>query len=271
MVPPRAGRLLDVLRRIVINLRRQDWTTVGVELVVVILGVFIGVQASNWNEARTADNESKVFTDRLKSDLRAEAFAYELSVAYYGQVLANARRAEAALSGRSEMGDEALLAAAYRATQYVTNNRHRTTWDELGSTGNIGLIRDPGLRQLAADVYTDTNNEWLVDDARRSPYRLEFRKLLDIPVQDALATACGDHTGEDGDYASLAGYLDYPCDPELTPEAAAAAVHALQADPNLLPLLRLQITTVDTNLGGLDSTNNIQLRQRLQAFAGTTR
>lgn len=255
-----------MLRRIVINLRRQDWTTVGVELIVVILGVFIGVQASNWNEARAADNESKVFTDRLKTDLRAEAFAYELSVAYYGQVLANARRAEAALSGRSEMGDEALLAAAYRATQYVTSNRHRTTWDELGSTGNIGLIRAPGLRQLAADVYTDTNNEWLVEDARRSPYRKEFRTVLDIPVQDALAAACGDHTGKDGDYASLDGYLDYPCDPELSPEAAAAAVRALRADPNLLPLLRLQITTLDTNLGGLDSTNNIQLRQRLQAF-----
>ena len=82
----------------------------------------------------------------------------------------------------------------------------------------------------------------------------------------ALAEACGDHTGKDGDYTSLAGYLDYPCDPELSPDAAAAAVAALRADPNLLPLLRLQITTLDTNLGGLDTTNNIRLRQRLQAF-----
>lgn len=260
-----------MLRRIIINFRRQDWAAVVVELVVVVLGVFIGVQASNWNEARMADNESKVFTDRLKADLRAEAFAYELNVAYYGQVLDNARRAEAALSGRTQMSDRALLVSAYRATQYIANTRRRTTWDELGSTGNVELIRNPVLRQLAADVYTDTNNEWLVDDARRSPYRQEFRKLLDIPVQEALAAACGDHTGKDGDYASLPGYLDYPCDPEVSPEDAAAAVRALRGDPALLRLLRLQITTVDTNLGGLDSTNSIQLRQRLQAFAKSTR
>lgn len=260
-----------MLHRITSNLRRQDWTAVSVELVVVILGVFIGVQVSNWNAERATNRESRVFTERLKTDLRAEAFAYELSVAYYGQVLANARRAEAALSGRVNLDDEALLASAYRATQYVTTNRRRTTWDELGSTGNIGLIRDPRLRQLAADVFTDTNNEWLVDDARRAPYRLEFRRVLAIPVQDALAEACGDHTGKDGDYASLAGYLDYPCDPELSPDAAAAAVAALREDPNLLPLLRLQITTLDTNLGGLDTTNNIQLRQRLQAFVKASR
>lgn len=260
-----------MLHRFVGNLRRQDWTAVSVELVVVILGVFIGVQASNWNADRATDQDSKVFTARLKADLRAEAFAYELSLSYYGQVLVNARRAEAALSGRTQMSDEALLAAAYRATQYVTTNRRSTTWDELASTGNIGLIRDTALRQLAADVYTDTNNAWLVDDARRSPYRQAFRMDLDIPVQDALANACGDHTGKDGDYASLPGYLDYPCDPGLAPDAAAAAVAALRADPNLLRLLRLQITTLDTNLGGLDSTNNIQLRQRLQAFVKTSR
>lgn len=35
-----------ILRRITANFRRQDWMAVAVELVVVVLGVFIGVQAS---------------------------------------------------------------------------------------------------------------------------------------------------------------------------------------------------------------------------------
>lgn len=35
-----------ILRRITANFRRQDWMAVGVELVVAVLGVFIGVQAS---------------------------------------------------------------------------------------------------------------------------------------------------------------------------------------------------------------------------------
>jgi hypothetical protein len=35
-----------ILRRITANFRHQDWMAVGIELVVVVLGVFIGAQAS---------------------------------------------------------------------------------------------------------------------------------------------------------------------------------------------------------------------------------
>jgi len=35
-----------ILRRITANFRRQDWTAVAIELVVLVFGVFIGAQAS---------------------------------------------------------------------------------------------------------------------------------------------------------------------------------------------------------------------------------
>lgn len=44
-----------IFRRFAGSLRRQDWTAVVVELVVVVLGVFIGLQAANWNEDRQTD------------------------------------------------------------------------------------------------------------------------------------------------------------------------------------------------------------------------
>jgi hypothetical protein len=37
-----------ILRRITANFRRQDWTAVVVELLIVVLGVFIGLQAQEW-------------------------------------------------------------------------------------------------------------------------------------------------------------------------------------------------------------------------------
>ena len=39
-----------ILHRVTASFRRQDWMAVFVELVVVVVGVFIGVQASNWGE-----------------------------------------------------------------------------------------------------------------------------------------------------------------------------------------------------------------------------
>ena len=45
-----------ILRRITANFRRQDWMAVVIELVIVILGVFIGIQVSNWNQAQRLIN-----------------------------------------------------------------------------------------------------------------------------------------------------------------------------------------------------------------------
>ena len=64
-----------MLRHVIAHFRLQDWTAVAIELVVVVLGVFIGVQASNWNEQRETDQKAAVFSARLKADLREEAWS----------------------------------------------------------------------------------------------------------------------------------------------------------------------------------------------------
>ena len=56
----------------------------------------------------------------------------------------------------------------------------------MASTGKIELIRDPELRQLAADVYANPVVDWTVDDGRKSPYRQQFRKTVPVPVQLTL-------------------------------------------------------------------------------------
>src|SRR6185437_6974616 len=61
-------------------------------------------------------------------------------------------RAIDALEGTSPLPDEALLVSAYRATQYKNRNRRGSTYEELISTGTIGLIRDPQLRDRDSRV-----------------------------------------------------------------------------------------------------------------------
>lgn len=41
-----------ILRRLAQAVRRQDWFTVVIEFVIVVFGVFIGLQVDNWNGAR---------------------------------------------------------------------------------------------------------------------------------------------------------------------------------------------------------------------------
>ena len=61
-----------MLRRFLQRLKQHQWGAIATELVIVIIGVFIGIQVSNWNEERGTQRKAAVFTARLTEDLRKE-------------------------------------------------------------------------------------------------------------------------------------------------------------------------------------------------------
>ena len=240
-----------MIGRIYQNIRSQNWTAVIIELVVVVLGVFIGLQAANLNENRKTDERAADFTQRLRADVREEAWAYEYQIGYSDEVIANAKRAVDALSGRTPLSDEALLVAAYRATQYVFNVRRRATYDELTSTGEIGLIRDTAFRDLVMRLYTIPIFDGILAEGVNNPYRKAFRMAISYEVQQALAKNCGDRLVPPGDYEGIANSLDYPCASGLPPQLIATSAAVLRGDPQFVQLLSLRIAEVGTNQDNL--------------------
>jgi len=258
------------LRRIVEHARKQEWTAIGLDLFVVIVGVFVGIQVSNWNAEREARQRGATFTQRLKADLREEAWYYQLQVEYSRDVLANAERAVDALSGKSTDSNEAVLVSAYRATQYKQKARRRSTYDELISTGTIGLIESQTLRNSALQVYNFPTLENIAREGMQSRYREAFRMTLPNDVQRALNRNCGDRFVQPGDYEGLDDLIDYPCSTGLPEAVIDASVLALRANSTLVPLLRLRIADIETRLVDLTG-NNRDIMQGLQAIADESR
>lgn len=190
-----------------------------------------------------------------------------MHVGYYGEVADNGRRALDALVGRRPMSDEALLVAAYRATQYNGNIRRRATYDELTSRGEIGLVKDDALRDLAQRVYSAPMFDYIVDEGRASQYRQWFRLNMPHDVQQALTATCGDRTLAVGDYAGIDGSINYPCSTGLSPDTIAAAVAMLRDDPDAIRLLRLRLADVSTGLANL-TIYFADMRAGLRAVAG---
>ena len=62
-----------ILRRITKHVTDQNWFAVFIDFFIVVVGVFIGIQVANWNDARVeAEREQEVLVailDDLKSDL----------------------------------------------------------------------------------------------------------------------------------------------------------------------------------------------------------
>jgi len=50
-----------ILRRFMQHIRKQDWFMVSVDLLVLIVGIFLGLQVSDWNEERKEKNGRRNF------------------------------------------------------------------------------------------------------------------------------------------------------------------------------------------------------------------
>ena len=255
-----------ILRRVIEHVRNQQWTAIGIDLVIVVVGVFIGLQVSNWNDDRATARRAAAFTERLRDDLREEAWGYEMQIGYYSDVHGNSRRALDALTAKAPLPDEQLLIAAYRATQYNGNTRRRATYDELTSRGEIGLIGDGKLRDISQFVYTSTLFDDIVREGQASHYRQWFRLNLPHDVQQALAETCGDRVVLAGDYAGIDHSIDYPCSTGLPAASVANAAAILRGDPEAVRLLRLRFADVGTHLFNL-TIYYADMRDRLRAIA----
>lgn len=61
-----------IVRRLGERLRQQDWFAVTIELVLVVAGVFLGLQVANWNEARKARATEAAYLERIAQDARRD-------------------------------------------------------------------------------------------------------------------------------------------------------------------------------------------------------
>ena len=227
-----------ILSRIIHHLKTQNWTAVALEFLIVILGVVIGFQVTEWNTQRQAIARAELLTTRLIEDLRNEQWRVEGNAIYYAQVSDNAQRAIDALEGRRSVDDETLVIEAFRATQIFSFPVIRTTYEELVATGTINLIADQALMAAAVEYY-ETGPENLSLQDRERAYRRAFARLADRALYEALAENCAEpRTLGIGDFTVLPEILDFPCDIDGQDEAIAAMAARLRNSDALLPLLR---------------------------------
>ena len=254
-----------ISRRIAEHVKSHNWFAVAIDFVIVVVGVFIGLQVQEWNTARQARARGQTYSARLTDDLRYEAWNYEYLIAYYKDVRENAERALAAMTDAPALSDEQFLISAYRASQYIFNETRRSTYDEMIATGDIGLIADQRLREAAFSAYTNPAIE-LGAEARYSEYRRIFRRVTSADIQHALLEHCGDRYVEPGDFDHIVGSINYDCALDLPAEKVAAAAAALRNDRDFLPALQLRFADLETTISNMEILNPA-LRANLRAIA----
>ena len=148
-----------ILRRLSQHLRNQQWTAIGIELVIVILGVFIGIQVSNWNESRHEDARAREALARIQADLQTDLHTIDLRSAFWPKVNDYGSAAiHYAETGELVEGSAwKTVLAFYQASQLWPWVPSDATYQELRSAGELGLIRDKHLRADISQYYVEAS------------------------------------------------------------------------------------------------------------------
>ncbi len=142
-----------ILRRIAAAFRRQDWFTVVVEILIVVLGVFLGLQVNNWNETRLEHARERQILIGLHEDFAKLELSVVRGVEFHKRAFAGLQ----AISDALENGElpEADRPSFEDGLRYATRNAVSATVSgtlaEVISTGQLGLLRDKELRRALTE------------------------------------------------------------------------------------------------------------------------
>ena len=64
-----------ILSKLSETISELKWTSAILELLIVIVGIFVGLQVDGWNEDRKDRIEEQIVLERLAADLEARQFA----------------------------------------------------------------------------------------------------------------------------------------------------------------------------------------------------
>jgi len=240
-----------LLRKVNEHFTAQNWGALTLDVIVLVIGVFIGIQVSNWNEVRLTNERGEELTERLVADLREEAWNIASIDEYMQDVLDNAERLRRALAGESELANADLVIHAFRASQYLWRPKVRVTYDELISTGGIGLITDAELRRAASIHYNSRAFDDIQIRGSQSLYRQIFRQIVPTPVHRELGVSCGDRGVVINDLRAVDISINYKCVSDLSAEKIDATAATIRSNEALLPALRWRIAEIESDLASI--------------------
>ena len=180
-----------ILRRLREHVTHHNWFAVTVDFVIVVVGVFVGIQASNWNQARIEHRQAREYRSMLQNDLDTNLENLAMRKRYYHWVRDEALATLADLKKPSDSLDDQFLLHAYQATQIQPWALKRNTYDEILSVGAMAKLGDPTLRDQVANYYV-TSDVTGANIAVLPPYRDIVRRIMPYAVQEAIRARCNE-------------------------------------------------------------------------------
>lgn len=167
-----------LLRRITKHVKAQNWFAVGLDFVIVVLGVFVGLQVQDWNDSRKERVEESVLMARLFEETRSLIDAHERELASLRS------RAEVLLGVNPVLFSQAPSRAITELECGRISGSHvyrrpadeLPVLDEILETGRFDLLQDAGVKDsLRAYLLLRERGRAYYEEAVNELFRLHSR------------------------------------------------------------------------------------------------
>jgi hypothetical protein len=178
-----------LLRRIIEHTKAQNWTAIALDFVIVVVGVFIGIQVSNWNEQLGLQKREQVLLRELHGEIAQNMADAKIKGDAFLIGADGARRVLNTIDrGGVPCTDDCwpIVVDLLHASQWQQIISNWTTYDELRRDG---LPTDRRIIELVEKYKTYGHQVALVLSVQPI-YRTLVRGLIPIEAQDAYWENC---------------------------------------------------------------------------------
>jgi len=247
------------ISRLGTRLRTYDWTAAPIELVIVVAGILIALEVSNWNQNRQDLARADGYYRRIHADLSTDGKSFGTTLAYWGTV-SSYGRAAIAYGENGQLVDGSAwktVLAYYQASQTLPFVPSDASFTEMRSAGELGLIADENLRGRLEDYYSlsGVGGESIIRE-QDPAYRQQVRGLTPWPVQQYIWDRCY----RESSYADQE-FID--CPSPISEQEALAILSSFKVAPSLLDNLRAWMSTL--RISEIVLNNSHRTEQRLAA------
>lgn len=255
-----------LLRRITEHIKAQNWTAVVLDFLIVVVGVFIGIQVSNWNDVRVNREIGEGYKQRLIAELENESKTWSYFLKYTNTTNAHAISALAGFQQDPNSLDINFLTDLYQASQHWNAPMLRGTFDELLSTGRIETVADEEARLILSNHY-GRQSTVLTTQNERTDYRRIVREMMDQRVQSEIRSHCDDrYISDERNFIVIE--LPEQCEIELPVDLVKAEIARLHGSDEIQRSLRFHKSTLNGKLGSLQTSIG-SAQTTLEALTGS--
>jgi hypothetical protein len=181
------------LRRLAARIRQHDWLAVIIELVVVVAGVFIALQVSNWNDSRKETALGRQYLGRLRDELAQDVQDLR-SISMFWTRVGEYGKGALAYAEKGVLVDDSAwktLLAYYQASQVWPYRKPDVTFEEIRSSGDLRLIRNAELRARISRHYSAGAGSQVSEVLALIPrYRENVRGMTPWKIQEYIWANC---------------------------------------------------------------------------------